>query len=292
MPGRTHTKPHRILESVILRAASTASRQLPNWIKSGIYVIPGLSHGIRWLLSWAAPDKPVIVQVAGGLNRGVRMRLNLKTQKYFWLGTHEIPVQLAMSREIRPSMTVYDVGAHIGFFTLAFAGLVDKAGKVYAFEPLRRNLQALRENLALNEELTTNVTVVEAAISDLSGRRVLHNVASSCTARLASTPHRDDSTQEIVSITLDEFVFDRQMSPPHLLKLDIEGAEVLALRGAQRLLREVRPLWILELHGEEATGTTWQIFREAKYRLTSLDRKRDFQGLQGRAQGFALAVPL
>src|SRR3972149_5923079 len=99
-----------------LSLARAAAGLLPDWAKAAIYRAPGLSAAVRWLLTRAAPDEPVVVEVAGGLARGLRLRVDLKTQKYFWLGTHEMPVQRALQREAQRGWAVYGIGAHLGVF--------------------------------------------------------------------------------------------------------------------------------------------------------------------------------
>src|SRR3972149_4894080 len=130
-----------------LSLARAAAGLLPDWAKAAIYRAPGLSAAVRWLLTRAGPGQPAGGGVAGGRGRGQR------------------PLQ----REVRPAMTVYDVGAPLGFFTLALARLVGPQGRVLAFEPLPANVLLLRENLAMNPAGAANVQVVEAAVAGESG---------------------------------------------------------------------------------------------------------------------------
>lgn len=273
------------------RLARAAARVLPDGVKAALYRAPGLSSAVRWLLTRAAPDEPVVVEVAGGLARGLRLRLNLKTEKYFWLGTHEMPVQRALRREVRPGMTVYDVGAHLGFFTLALARLVGPQGRVLAFEPLPANLAALRENLALNAAVAAPVQVVEAAVAGASGRTRLFAAASSTMARLTGPPAAPAGTHEVEGVALDDLVFARGVPPPQVVKMDIEGAEGLALAGARRLLREARPLLLIEVHGEEPAQAVWDELRAAGYRVWTLDRGRELTAPGELARRHILGVP-
>src|SRR3989338_7804834 len=176
--------------SWVLAAARAVAGLLPDRLKAAIYRLPVVSGLVRWLLTRAAPGKPVVVEVAGGLARGLRLRLDLKTEKYFWLGTHEMPVQRALAREVQPGWTVYDIGAHVGFFTLALARQVGAGGRVLAFEPLPANLSVLRENLAMNPAVSANVQVIEAAVARESGRASLFAEVSTPMARLTAPPGR------------------------------------------------------------------------------------------------------
>jgi hypothetical protein len=72
---------------------------------------------------------------------------------------------------------------------------------------------------------------------------------------------------EIEGISLDTFVFEGSNPIPQLVKMDIEGGEVLALPGMARLLSEARPLVFLELHGPQASAAAWQVFKDLDYRV-------------------------
>ncbi|MDA2914709.1 FkbM family methyltransferase, partial [Acidobacteriia bacterium AH_259_A11_L15] len=192
----------------------------------------------------------------------------------FRLGMHEMAVQRALERDVRAGMTVYDIGAHLGFFTLGLARLVGPAGKVFAFEPLPENARALRENVALNDSLAGRVRVVEAAVSEASGRRAFYGQVNSAQGRLGGPGARPCQTYQVKTLALDDFVFSRREPAPHLIKLDAEGAEGAALQGARRLLEEARPVCLLEVHGEEAARAVWEVLQAVGYQVVSLERKK------------------
>ncbi len=265
------------LRVAVLQAAGTTARLAPAWMRAVAYKVPLLSDGVRQVLTWAAPEGRAVVAVATGIAAGVRLRLDLKTEKYYWLGTHEAAVQQALARETKSGMTVYDVGAHLGFFALGLARLVGAGGRVVAFDPLPENIRALRANLALNLEQAGNVQVVQAAVANVSGRVRLYGGSDPSRACLAPLPASSEGSQEVASLTLVEFVFHRGAPAPQLVKLDVESAEGMVLQGAQRLLREIKPLWILEVHGAEAAQAVWEELRRADYKLLSLNRARAFQ---------------
>ena len=279
------------LRAAVLQAAGTTARLAPAWMRAAAYKVPHLSDGVRRVLTWAAPGGRAVVVVAAGIAAGVRLRLDLKTEKYYWLGTHEAAVQQALARETKPGMTVYDVGAHLGFFTLGLARLVGAGGRVVAFDPLPENTRALRANLALNPSLTSNVQVVQAAVANVSGQLRFYGGSDPSRARLAPPPASSEDGQEVASLTLDEFVFHFGEPAPQLVKLDVEGAEGMALQGARRVLREIKPVWILEVHGAAAAQAVWEELRRADYKLLSLNRAREFQAPEEFTRSHLLAVP-
>lgn len=76
----------------------------------------------------------------------------------------------------------------------------------------------------------------------------------------------------VPGISLDEFVFQDGNPAPQVVKLDIEGGEVLALPGMTRLLTEARPLLLLELHGPEAASVAWDILNAREYQIYRMAR--------------------
>jgi hypothetical protein len=76
---------------------------------------------------------------------------------------------------------------------------------------------------------------------------------------------------KVPGISLDEFAYTQVNPLPHVVKMDIEGGEVLALPGMRRLLREARPLIFLELHGPEAAQLAWSELTSAGYQLFRMD---------------------
>lgn len=139
----------------------------------------------------------------------------------------------AMLRFVRPGDVVVDGGANNGFFTVLLSKLVGPAGKVVAVEPDERNLRKLARNLAVNE--CENVDVVPFALSDKVGRAELytfeHGGASTC-VRVPAIPFAG----HVVEATTLDAIFKTRSKIPSFIKLDIEGYEYKALRGAQHIL--------------------------------------------------------
>ena len=161
-------------------------------------------------------------------------------------------------------MTVFDVGANAGFYTLVFSRLVGLQGRVVAFEPDSENMCLLRKHIALNN--LENVSIVQAAASDTS---VLagFSLTGGATGRL-----EDGSNYLVPTYRLDDLLSSGVLPLPNVVKMDVEGAEVFVLRGAKQFIEKKTCIWIVALHGEEAKKGCLSIFMEAGYIL------RDLQG--------------
>jgi FkbM family methyltransferase len=163
-------------------------------------------------------------------------------------------------------MTVYDVGANVGFYTLLFSRLVGPRGSVHAFEPAVRNLQFLRRHLDLNR--VANACVHESAVGAGSGVGTFNPGPGPSMGRLVAEPAT--TTVEVPLVALDDLVYVAAHAPPHVVKMDIEGGEVDALQGMARILQEHRPTLLLATHGTARWRGCREILLRVGYELRDL----------------------
>jgi FkbM family methyltransferase len=153
-------------------------------------------------------------------------------------------------RTIKPGENVIDIGANIGVFTITMASLVGPTGKVYAFEPQEREARLLVQSLAEND-FTERAILERAAVTDRRGKGQMVSAAQTINAGGAYLTNQSEQvpvgheTNEVELITLDTYPFKRPIS---FIKIDVEGAELLALCGGTQLLKEDRPVILSELH--------------------------------------------
>lgn len=157
-----------------------------------------------------------------------------------WLGLYEYQKQQCVFQEVRPGTVFYDVGAHVGFYSLLASALVG-SGKVFAFEPVPRNLGYLREHLALN--CIANVDVLPLAVSDRTSTAPFQVGQTSFMGCLAGK-----GSIMVPTATLDSLVESGRILPPNYIKMDIEGSELLALQGARGTFQRYRPVLFLATH--------------------------------------------
>jgi len=187
----------------------------------------------------------------------------------YWLGSYEMNKRLAFEAEIEPGTVIYDIGANVGYFSLLAAVLTGKEGKVFAFEPLPRNIEFLRKHIELNK--MAQISVIEAAVSDHSGEAYFDLGASSAMGHLSEA-----GEMRVRMVCLDEMLDKGELLPPDYIKLDVEGAEYEALQGARHLLKTHRPVLFLDTHNRNAHHLTIALLEEMGYRFSILDG-RDMQ---------------
>ncbi|MEX2162094.1 MAG: FkbM family methyltransferase [Anaerolineales bacterium] len=252
----------------LLSLAAAAARWLPAPVKRLLYRLGPVSRGVRAALNRAAPAGLSETTVAGGALSGVKLWLDLQSEKDYWLGTYEPELQQAIRDWVTLGMTVYDLGANVGYISLMLARQVGSTGQVFAFEPLPANQERLRANLALNPQL--RVELVPKAVAEKSGPRDFFVHASDDMGKLQGAAGRNTDYQgaiKVMATTQDDFVFLEQNPAPGLVKMDIEGGEAQAFLGMSRVLKEIRPIVLMELHGQDAAEAAWAVLQQAGYSL-------------------------
>ncbi|MDE3136587.1 MAG: FkbM family methyltransferase [Acidobacteriota bacterium] len=169
--------------------------------------------------------------------------------------------------------TFLDVGAHAGFYSLAAARRVGPRGRVFAFEPDMDNFHLLRKNIA--ENAYDNITAIPAAVCNRTGRAELFvSPQGNDRHSLFRNPGSpiEENAEEVDTTTLDDFAGALGWPAIDLIKMDIEGAEPLALAGMRRLLERSSQIRLIVEFSPgmlEAGGTAPQQFLEelARQRL-------------------------
>jgi FkbM family methyltransferase len=170
---------------------------------------------------------------------------------------------------IKIDSNVWDIGANVGVFAFAAAGVARK-GQVLAVEPDIWLAQLLRRSVSLQRGDVANIRVLSAAVADSDGvAEFIIAKRGRASNYLAATGGWTQSGGEreracVATLTLDTLL--NAFAQPTFVKIDTEGAEVLALRGATKLLAEVRPTLYLEV-GKENAEEASRILASAGYRL-------------------------
>jgi FkbM family methyltransferase len=257
------------MQKFFLNLAALAAKILPVGFKQAIYKTGPLANLIRRGLNRAAPTGLTQVKIAAGDLAGYTILLDMQVDKDYWLGTYEPELQAALRELIQPGAVIYDVGANIGYVSLLLAKAAGRNGKVYAFEALPENAERWRKNIALNA-MGTHLDLYAGAVTRSGGPvRFLVHASGGMGKAFGSAGRQDPYLSEISvpGISLDEFVYELGNPPPQVIKMDIEGGEVLALPGMQRVLADARPLMLMELHGPESSRVAWESLTGAGYQI-------------------------
>lgn len=169
---------------------------------------------------------------------------------------------------VKKGMTVVDIGANIGYYTVLAGKLAGSKGQVYAFEPEQRNFGDLAGNIRLNR--LSNVLPFQKAVSDRDGRAVLHiSRFESGEHSLAVCDSHREGMANVETVRLDTAIKGRV----DIIKTDTEGNEIKVLEGAKRLLTGNRDVKLFveflpdspSLNGY-SVGGLWSLLFECGFR--------------------------
>jgi len=173
-----------------------------------------------------------------------------------------------IEKALGPGRTYLDLGANVGFYALLARDIVGETGRVYAFEVDERALRCLSKTV--RSRGITNLHVNKAAVGRRNGKAYVVKQRDSGHTYVSDRMIR--GATEISVTTLDNW-FERENRPQiDVVKIDLEGAELDALQGAQRMLSERRPVIVCEAAG--AAGPTKSTvalrLRELGYRVEAI----------------------
>lgn len=191
--------------------------------------------------------------IVGSLNHGC------------WLGTYECDKQKRLAAAIQAGSVFFDVGAHVGFYSLLASRQVGETGRVVAFEPSPRNLAYLERHLRLNA--VGNVTLFKAAVAEHPGKARFHEDGVHTMGKMS-----ESGGLTVDSVALDDLFTHGLVPLPDCIKIDVEGAEAAVLRGARQILVLGRPTIFLATHGREVHAECIDLLQSLGYRCTPLDR--------------------
>ena len=163
------------------------------------------------------------------------------------MGQFEQQTVKIMEAILRPGMTMVDIGAHVGYFSLLGASLVGDAGKIYAFEPEPENFKLLSSNIDRNGY--KNVIAEEKAVCGISGEAQLFisGLDNGSHSIYQNEKRKTTGYVPVQTVNLDDFF--QNVESPHidLIKIDVEGAEIDVIRGMMGVLsRPDTPVLLIE----------------------------------------------
>ena len=168
------------------------------------------------------------------------------------LGEYEKSLLEIVDEHLRPELDVLDIGANVGVYTVYFARKIGTGRRVLAIEPMPDTLNLLKRNLSMHN-LAGSIIVYEGVAAEKAGRSLITSIPGKEEYStlgdhlgLISAGNVPRVELEVVGETVDDLV-ERYNLTPGFMKLDIEGAEYLALAGAKTTLKKYHPVIMAEL---------------------------------------------
>lgn len=195
-----------------------------------------------------------------------------------------------LSKFLEPGETFVDAGANCGLFTVAGARIVGSSGRVLAFEPGPSVLPMLEQNVSQND--LKQVSVQRCGLGAESGKvRLYEHPHGASSATLGCAPGSETPFVEIEIDTLDAILARLGVERVHTIKMDVEGAEELILRGASGLLAKQRPRVLFEINPEAIQNLSlkvdgaWNILADLGYSFFKLDEDGRLSSLEAAPSG-------
>ena len=239
------------------------------------------------------PYHPTWHTISSGILEGRQLFLDLRDglwQKEMIEGRYDRFIFDYLSSLNLQGKTFFEIGAQIGFHAMHFAALVGDGGLVYAFEPNRFNRERMDIILEKNPDLAKRIRIFNVAISDKSGHEDFYfskNVDSGASSGsfIANAHTYYPKNQEFLAlfekITVETVALDDIAScigagiVPHVMKIDVEGAESSVLQGGVELLKKHRPLIMIEVHSIYSMLKTYEILQSVHYKVELLKEEPD-----------------
>lgn len=258
---------------LIQRIGRLIPRGIRNWLRSPRATVSWIADDLRHR---SGADRDVV------LRPGSTVRCHPAAYRMAYAAHVNDPEQAreldAFIQACRPGMILFDLGAHFGLFSLAAAHFGGPGARAVAVDPSGFACRMVRAQASLNHA-ADRIAVVEAAIADRPGTRemVPVGVIAAGYFSAAGAAHGAAERQEVRAVTVDDLAREHTLWPTHL-KVDVEGAEADALRGARAAVaRNPAPVLFLELHNAMVRdrggdpAETLRVIRDMGYRLYGLD---------------------
>ena len=215
-----------------------------------------VDQGYRALFNWLRPEA---AHVQGHVLY-VDPRDQVIARNLLLYGVWEPFETELFQQQVKPGMVVFCLGAHIGYYALLSARQVGESGRVYAFEPSPESFHLLVRNIEANGY--RNVFPVQKAVSNVTGRTRLYLNPRDTGDHRIYPGGEPRSYVGVETVRLDDWVRGREETAD-LIQMDIQGAELAALEGMDRLVRRSRAVTILtELwpEGLRAFGSSYEAY--------------------------------
>jgi FkbM family methyltransferase len=217
-----------------------------------------------------APAGPHVVEI-----NGLKVELDHKqlTHRLMFYDLYEENIMNFLKGWLKPGMTVFDPGANLGYFAARCLGMVRPGGRVWSFEPSDTCLRRLRRHN--DPARVEGWELVPMALTDHSGEMTFYDTPRVITRGYAClegvAEPKDRMAHKVKVTTVDEFCQEKGIERVDFLKLDIEGSELPALRGARRMMEQgALPVIMVETtlteNDRTITEQTDRLLRDAGYK--------------------------
>jgi FkbM family methyltransferase len=234
--------------------------KVPFSLRSRIKNIPGLKQIQSYLLEKWVNNNEFVATISGGPAKGLVFPVQMPQDKLMWIGTWEPEFAAALQQNVQQGWVCYDVGGYKGYY----AGIMALKGakEVFVFEPMPGNAEKIKKLMVLNSALP--IRLRELAVSDTTGKTIFKLMPEETMGKLESSSFQQDEKEitrvEVECVTLDGLILNG-LPEPDFIKIDVEGAEELVLKGGMEMLARKRPFLMIEVHSRGIGNNCFNILK-------------------------------
>ena len=232
--------------------------------------------------SWVKKSRPS-ERLEIVVDRSIKMEVDPSKSigaAFYWMGIHELNEWRFLNGFLTPNMVFLDVGANQGEFSL-FAAKRLTGGQVFAFEPVSIFYEKLNNNVIKNK--FTNITTFQFGLSDASRQVPVYmgqevTVENEGLASVFQSSDRSRFIQQIDLKVLDEIVHSLEVPRIDFIKIDVEGSELMVLKGSRKTLQQYTPWVMLEISNDTYRSAGYSVndvrefFNSIGYSLYTIGR--------------------
>lgn len=222
--------------------------------------------------------------VLAGPARGAWLHLDLRSQASYFVGVYDrwIYERVPFHRILRRGDTAWDCGAFVGYYAAIFRKLVGSEGEVLVFEASRKNYEPLQALPRKNGWV--NVQILHRAVGPEHTRLQFANNRGGSSGPIGLGKSFDPAegaveSIEVQSLGIDEILETYGCRDPKILKLDLETGEIHALKNGTKVFGEIRPVVMLELHGDAAGDAADQWLQTYEYAGVVIETLPKWKGI-------------
>jgi len=206
-----------------------------------------------------------------GSAKGIYLFMALRTGLKKYLGIYEKEQTDFMCKVINKGDYCFDLGSHVGFFTMLFAKLVGEEGRVFSFEPIKEGYSFQEKSVRKNRY--SNVRVFNFALGDKAEDKKAYVFSDSGMAHFDPTilGLEEDHESDVFMIkTLDGIPEVEELKKLDFMKIDIEGFEHKALKGGINIVKKHKPEMLIEIHDQKNYKGVYKLLEELGYKFYDL----------------------
>lgn len=266
-------------------------------------VLSMLINGLRTYLAYSPIKKgryrltSVLYRMAKRLSRQVLLTVTASDGRKFRIDVRDPQYHMGLldrrlfepeetqvvMQSVKPGQIVIDAGANFGWYTTLLSRLVGPTGSVHAFEAMPSTARILKENCEINH--CENVALNQCALADRRGTTVIYDQPgrASGDASLFAIDRNRANSYSCEMQTLDDYFSKTGLSRCDFIKCDVEGAELLFLKGARTVLRQYKPIVLIEINpavlqrsGTNGVEVLKELRRDADYSFQVVGRQNEY----------------